>query len=59
MTSLRADEQAHELVERAKIAEMWRCDEVMHHRRWCIALLVIAAVLLTVAAVVFGFWRGR
>ncbi len=59
MTSLRADEQAHELVERARVAECWRTEELRHHRRWCMAATIIAAVLLTVAAVLFEYWMGR
>ena len=58
MTSLRADEQAHELVERDRIAELWRQHQ-RRVRRWNYALAVIVSLMLTLMAVLFGLWRVR
>jgi len=62
MTSIRADEQAFEIVararvERARVAELWR-HERQRVRWWTYALAVMVAILLTLAAIVFGFWRA-
>ena len=58
MTSLRADEQAHEMVERARIAELWTQHQ-RRVRRWNYGLAVVVALVLTLLAVLFGLWRVR
>ena len=63
MTMLRADEQAYEMVERARlerkrVSELWQQHQ-RRVRRWNYALAVIVSLVLTLMAVLLGMWRVR